>query len=72
MNHEAMQNLLRARPFRPFELITSAGEVHQVPHPEFTALTKSRIVIVSPDSEDMSIVPLLHITEARFILTAEA
>lgn len=71
MNHEAMQRLLRTQPFTPFEIITSAGQVHKVKHPEFALLSKTRVMIVDPESENFVVVPLLHITEARFPAPAE-
>lgn len=66
MNYDSMQMPLNARPFVPFRVITSAGQEHEVKHPEFTVLTKTRVVIVDPASDTMAVLPLLHITEARF------
>lgn len=64
MNHAAMTNLLSARPFVPFEVITSAGQVHSVKHPEFVVLTKSYMVITDPAADQVAVVPLPHVTEA--------
>ncbi|MEM9186893.1 MAG: hypothetical protein AAGB00_10400 [Planctomycetota bacterium] len=72
MNHTAMLELLDARPFAPFEIITSGAQVHAVRHPENVVLTKTRIVVVDPEADTMSVVPLLHITEARFLTSAGA
>ncbi|MEM8864305.1 MAG: hypothetical protein AAGF31_02020 [Planctomycetota bacterium] len=72
MNHAAMLEILGAKPFTPFEIITSGGQVHRIVHPEFTVLTKTRVVIVDPEADHFVVVPLLHITEARFASQAEA
>lgn len=72
MNFDTLHGLLNTPPFAPFELITSAGQSHRVVHPEFTVLTKTRIVIVDPNSDHMAVLPLLHITEARFESPAKA
>ncbi|MEM6654861.1 MAG: hypothetical protein AAF596_03575 [Planctomycetota bacterium] len=67
-----MLELLGYVPFKPFEIITSGGQVHAIKHPENAALTKTRIVVVDPDADTMAVVPLLHVTEARFPTTAQA
>jgi hypothetical protein len=70
MNYDSMKSLLDARPFVPFDLVTSAGQVHRVKHPQFAVLTKTRIVVVDPDADRMAVIPLLHVSEARFVAAA--
>ncbi len=72
MNHAAMLELLSTKPFKPFDVITSGGQIHRVLHPEFVVLTKTQIVIVDPDADRVAVLQLLHVTEARFESTARA
>ncbi len=67
-----MLELLQAKPFQPFDIVTSGGQIHRVIHPEFVVLTKTRIVVVDPVAEHFALVPLLHITEARFAVAQES
>ncbi len=67
MNIESLRELLGRAPFEPFELITTARERHSVRHPEFVILMPSRIVVADPASDRVSIVSLIHITEARML-----
>jgi hypothetical protein len=70
MNTEALRELLTHAPFEPFELITTAGERHVVKHPEFCILLPSRIVVTDPAADRVSIVSLIHLTEARMLSPA--
>lgn len=70
MNTEALRGLLNHAPFEPFELITSAGQRHIIKHPEFAILLPTRIVITDPVADSVSIVSLLHLTEARMLAPA--
>ena len=70
MNSEALRDLLNRAPFEPFELITSAGQRHVVKHPEFAILLPSRIVITDPVADQVSIVSLIHLTEAKMLAPA--
>jgi len=72
MNAETIRELLRRAPFEPFELITSAGERHRVNHPEFVILLPSRVVITDPVADRVSIVSLIHLTEARSLSPSQA
>ena len=70
MNANVLRELLTRAPFEPFELISSAGERHTVKHPEFAILLPSRIVITDPVSDQVAIVSLIHLTEARMLAPA--
>lgn len=72
MSVESIRELLSRAPFEPFELITTAGERHTVRHPEFAILLPSRLVITDPTADRVSIVSLIHLTEARMLAPAGA
>ena len=66
MNAEAIRDLLKRQPFRPFVIHLSNGETYEVRHPEFAILLKSTIVIGYPDSDRIGIASLLHINNVDF------
>ena len=53
--------MLRRRPFEPFEVRLSNGDVHQVRHPEFAFVLRSNMLIGYPDSDRFAVCSLLHI-----------
>jgi hypothetical protein len=59
--NDTLINLIRQRPFKPFEIQMSNGEVFHVTHPETAALGKSNVIISRPDSDEFDICSLLHI-----------
>lgn len=65
MSTEAIRELLHRRPFEPFEVLMSSGEVHQVKHSEFVVLLPSRLVVTDPISDRVAILSLIHVTEVR-------
>ena len=67
MDREPLEKLLRARPFSPFEVQLSSGEVHPVTNPEFAILMRSKLLIVDPKTEDSVYCSLLHITRVRML-----
>lgn len=67
MNAETMQNLLRTRPFQPFEVRMSNGAIHQIRHPEMALLLRSNLILGSPDSDDFVFCSLLHVAEVSAI-----
>ena len=69
MDRQTLLVLMQRRPFEPFALQLSSGQVVEVRHPEMAALGKSRIVIFDSETDDMEIVSLLHVTSIR---TAQA
>ncbi len=66
MNAEALRDLLKRQPFRPFTIRLSNGEAYEVRHPEFVILLKSTLVIGFPDPDRISIASLLHINNIDF------
>lgn len=61
MNAENIREWLQRRPFEPFVVRLSSGVTHEVRHPENAILTKSKLVIVYPESDRVAICALLHI-----------
>ena len=70
-NVEFMLSKIRERPFVPFRLITSSGQVYDITHPELLMVGKSRLVIGSGSNEypgafeSTSIIAMLHITDMQ-------
>jgi hypothetical protein len=62
INREAIDQLHRLRPFEPFTIRLSGGEVHEVRHPENLAVGKQRLVLIDPETDRMAILGLLHVT----------
>lgn len=65
MNAEAIQSMLRIKPFVPFEVRLSSGEVHEVRHPENAVVLKSNLFIGFPERDTFALCALSHITETR-------
>jgi hypothetical protein len=65
MNAEAIQELLHRRPFEPFEVHLSNGEIHQISNPEFAVVLKSNVFIGYPDSDRFALCSLLHIASLQ-------
>jgi hypothetical protein len=70
MNAEYFRELLRRQPFEPFAVRHSNGEVHAVRHPELATLTRSRVVIVDPDADRITVCSLLHIASVEMLKSA--
>ena len=69
MDRQTLLNLLMRRPFEPFVIKLSSGESLEVRHPENAALGRSRLIVIDPYTDQMSIAALLHIAS---IETAQA
>jgi hypothetical protein len=65
MNADVIRQLATRRPFEPFTLRLSGGETYQVRHPETIAIGKQRLVVVDPESDQMAICSLLHVTSVE-------
>lgn len=70
MNSETMRELLSRRPFEPFEIRLSSGETHQIRHPEIAIITKSKIVVVYPETDIVVICALLHVASVTTLQAA--
>ncbi len=67
MTVQTFRELLGQRPFRPFRLVTSSGQSHEVRHPEMAMLTRTDILVGTDVAEDgvpaeFKICSLLHVT----------
>ena len=63
MTSERLQEMLRARPFRPFGLRLADGEVVPVVHPDFLSRSpQGRTVVVWGRDDNMKIIDLFLIT----------
>jgi hypothetical protein len=70
MNYEYLHGLLRRQPFEPFSVHLSNGEVHPIHHPEFATLTRTRLVVVDPDADRITVVSLLHVASVEMLQPA--
>ncbi|MEM9110461.1 MAG: hypothetical protein AAGC72_10605 [Planctomycetota bacterium] len=66
MTIQAFRDLLAERPFKPFRVVMSSGEKHEVRHPEMAFLSKTSLY-VGTELEDgipaeFRICSLLHVT----------
>jgi len=67
MTVQTFRELLAQRPFKPFRLVMSSGQAHEIRHPEMAWLTRTSILVGIDDSEDgvpaeFKICSLLHVT----------
>ena len=70
MNAETLREWLNRRPFEPFELRLSNGEVYRVRHPEVVAIGRDRIAVYSPEANRFAHVSLVHINSIEALQTA--
>jgi hypothetical protein len=70
MNAEYLQQLIRAEPFQPFAVRLSNGDVHVVRHPEFANITRTRLVVVDPEADQITVCSLLHVASVDMLQPA--
>jgi hypothetical protein len=70
MNYEYFEKLLGKRPFEPFAVHLSNGEVHAVRYPGCAALTRTRLVITDPDADQIVVCALLHVASVDLLQPA--
>lgn len=70
MNEANIREFLTTKPVEPFRVVMSSGKSHMVKHPENVVLTKTKLVIVDPELDNVSICALLHITSVETQQTA--
>jgi hypothetical protein len=73
MRQNEIADALQSRPFRPFRIHVSSGNVHEVRHPELVHLTRRSALICTPVEdqpptyiERLNLVDFLHITEIEY------
>jgi hypothetical protein len=69
MNYDYLRELFDKRPFEPFAVQMSSGEVHSVRYPSCAALTRTRLAIADPDADRIVVCWLLHIASIEMLLT---
>ena len=67
MTVQTFRELLAQRPFKPFRLVMSSGQAHDVRHPEMALLTRTDILVGIDIADDgvpaeFKICSLLHVT----------
>ena len=66
MNEKNMREFLDKRPFLPLRITLSSGQVVTVEHPENVLITKTKLVVVYPKEDIVSVSPLLHIANVEY------
>ena len=66
MTVQTFRELLSQRPFRPFRLVMSGGQSHEVRHPEMAMLTRTDLLVGVGESDEgvpaeFRICSLLHV-----------
>jgi hypothetical protein len=77
MTVQTFRELLAQRPFRPFRLVISSGQVYDVRHPEMALLTRTDILVGIEVADDgvpaqFKICSLLHVTAVEPLGTPSA
>ena len=70
MSYEYFRELLDRRPFEPFAVHLSNGEVHAVRYPSCAALTRTRLVITDLDADRIVVCSLLDVASVDLLQTA--
>ncbi len=71
MSYDYFQQLLNNRPFEPFAVHLSSGEIHAVRYPGCAILTRTRLVIADPDADQIVVCSLLHIASVEMLQPAQ-
>jgi hypothetical protein len=61
MNAESIREMLNHRPFLPFEVHMTNGEVYRVTHPEQVLIAGARLLIYYPENDRLVYCSLLHV-----------
>lgn len=67
MNSQTIREFLKREPFQPFAIILSNGARHENRHPEFALVSPSRLVVIDPETDDFSLIPIIHVAEIRML-----
>ena len=70
MNSDYIRELIHRQPFEPFAVRLSNGEIHAVRHPEFANVTRTRMVIVDPEADRITVCSLLHVASVEMLQSA--
>ncbi len=58
MNAEVLRQMIRQRPFVPFEVRMSNGDIYQICYPDFAFVLRSNLVIGDPDADSLAVCAL--------------
>ncbi|MEN6335655.1 MAG: hypothetical protein ABFE01_15495 [Phycisphaerales bacterium] len=62
MDLEGVREALHREPFKPFEICLADGSRLPIPHPDFVAVGKRRVIVIQPDDSSLMIEPLLIVS----------
>ncbi len=67
MTAQTFRDLLNERPFRPFRLVMSSGQLYEVRHPEMAMVLRTDVLVGVDAEEDgfpsrFKICSMLHVT----------
>jgi hypothetical protein len=65
MNAEPIQAMLRIKPFAPFEVHLSSGEIYEVRHPENAMLLRTNLLIGFPEKDSFALCALSHVSTVQ-------
>jgi hypothetical protein len=58
--------MMLRRPFQPFEVRMSNGDIHQVRYPDFAFVLRTNFVIGDPDADNLVICALDQMASVQF------
>ena len=61
MNADTIRGFLRRKPFEPFVIRMSNGEVHEIRHPECALVMKTKVIVGYPDDDRSATCALVHV-----------
>jgi len=65
MTRDVLQDMLRRHPFEPIKMTLVSGETKIIAHPELSALSRTKMLLVSPDCDSPLVVELNDIVFAQ-------
>ncbi len=72
INEKNMREFLDKQPFLPLKITLSSGQVVTVEHSENVLITKTKLVVVYPKEDIVSVSPLLHVANVEYSEMIEA
>lgn len=67
MNERNVREFLNKRPFVPLKVTLSSGQVVTIDYPENVLMTKTKLVVVYPHEDLVSVSPLLHVANVQYV-----
>lgn len=71
MTANDVRTLVRQRPFIPFRVVTTLGDVYDVHHPDMVLIGLSSVTIGVPSDEDPEAYGQMHIVSYRHVVRLE-